>query len=177
MRRKTEEVEIRIELKKKMEVATGDQVLDHLLTTLLFYLDTPGEVSASWDMRHHLWEDTGLLLGEALREDLEGTKITRYGSSLVPMDEALVLAAVDLSRPYLACSLDPEQKEEGFSLTLSRQFLSALSRSLEATIHLRELAGTNSHHLLEAAFKALGFALRQARQPADRIESTKGWLK
>jgi imidazoleglycerol-phosphate dehydratase len=90
------------------------------------------------------------------------------------MDEALVLASVDLSRPYLVTDFDLKEVETGFEITLVRQFLEALSRSLEATIHLKQLSGGNTHHVIEAGFKALGRSLADALKPSDRVESTKG---
>ncbi|MBS3787280.1 imidazoleglycerol-phosphate dehydratase HisB [Candidatus Bipolaricaulota bacterium] len=177
MKRRTEEVEITVEFGGNIEVETGDDVFDHLLNTLLFYMNSPGEIEATWDLRHHLWEDTGVVLGKAIKEEIDEEKIARYGSSLIPMDEALVLASVDLSRPYLVTDLNPVEKETGFSLALTRQFFEALSRSLEVTIHLRQLAGTNAHHVIEAGFKALGNCLKQAMKATTRVESTKGGLK
>lgn len=174
MKRRTEEVEITVKLGGDIDVETGDDVFDHLLNTLLFYLDKPGEIRANWDLRHHLWEDTGIVLGKVLKEEIRDEKIARYGSSIIPMDGALVLSSVDLSRPYFATDLNPEEAEAGFSLTLAKQFFEALTRSLEATVHLQQLAGTNSHHVIEAGFKALGTSLREAMKASSRVESTKG---
>ncbi|MFW6005839.1 MAG: imidazoleglycerol-phosphate dehydratase HisB [Candidatus Bipolaricaulota bacterium] len=174
MKRRTEEVEITVEFGGDIDVETGDDVFDHLLNTLLFYTDQPGAIRADWDLRHHLWEDTGIVLGKALKKEIGDEKVARYGSSIIPMDGALVLASVDLSRPYFASNLNPEEAEAGFSLTLAKQFFVSLSRSLEATVHLRQLAGTNAHHVIEAGFKALGTSLREAMKASDRVESTKG---
>lgn len=174
MKRRTEEVEITVEFGGDIEVETGDDVFDHLLNTLLFYMDRPGGIRADWDLRHHLWEDTGIVLGETLKEEIGEGQITRYGSALIPMDEALVLASVDLSRPYLVADLSSEEPENGFSPTLAKQFFGALSRSLEATVHLRQLAGINAHHIIEAGFKALGTSLQEAMRSSSRVESTKG---
>ena len=174
MKRQTEEVEIEVEFGERVEVETGDEVFDHLLNTLLFYMNRPGKIRANWDLRHHLWEDTGIVLGKALKGEVGEENVARYGSSVIPMDEALVLVSIDLSRPYLVADLNPEEPETGFSPTLTRQFLGALSRSLEATIHLNQLAGANSHHVIEAGFKALGTSLREATKSSTRVESTKG---
>jgi len=177
MKRRTEEVEISVELGGETEIRTGDEVFDHLLETLFFYMGESGVVKASWDLRHHLWEDTGILLGKAIGQTIKERKISRFGDAVIPMDESLVMAVVDVSRPCFAADLEPEEEEEGFSLTLTRQFLAALSRSLEATIHLKQFRGGNAHHLIEAAFKSLGAALGEALETSERIESTKGGLK
>ena len=174
MKRKTAEVEINVEFDESLKVETGDGVFDHLLNTLLFYMDKPGNIRASGDLRHHLWEDTGIVLGGALKKEIGETRVARYGTSVIPMDEALVLASVDLSRPYLVTDFDLKEVETGFEITLVRQFLEALSRSLEATIHLKQLSGGNTHHVIEAGFKALGKSLANALKPSDRVESTKG---
>ena len=177
MRRRTEEVDITVELAGEVEINTGDEEFDHLLATLLFYLDRPCKISASWDLRHHLWEDTGIVFGKTLKDETTVKDITRYGNAVVPMDEALVLVSIDISRPYLVFDLHPTEPENGFSLTLAKQFLNALSRSLEATIHLKQLSGENAHHVIEAGFKGLGLALRQGLKASSRIESTKGDLR
>lgn len=174
MKRKTEEVEITVKFGDEISVNTGDKVLDHLLNTLLFYSKLPVIIEASGDLPHHLWEDTGIVFGEFIKREAEKKEIARYGSAIISMDEALVLAAVDISRPYLVTDLNPEEREEGFSLTLTGQFLAALSRSLEATIHINQLSGVNSHHVIEAGFKALGVSLGQALTESTRVESTKG---
>ncbi|MFP4201958.1 MAG: imidazoleglycerol-phosphate dehydratase [Candidatus Acetothermia bacterium] len=178
MKRRTEEVVVEISLSEEgQSVETGDDVLDHLLETLLFYMEIPGTVRANGDLPHHLWEDTGILFGRALREEVETSKTARFGSALIPMDEALVLCAVDISRPFLNFDMESPVEEEGFSAVLPRQFLSGLTRSLEATLHLKRLEGRNSHHVVEAGFKALGISLAKALEIADGTRSTKGWLR
>ena len=177
MKRKTEEVEISVGFDGSLCVETGDRVFDHLLDTLLFYMDKPGEIRASGDLRHHLWEDTGIVLGKTLKNEIGENQIARYGTAVIPMDEALVLASVDISRPYLVTDFNLKEVEAGFEITLVKQFLEALSRSLEATIHLKQLSGCNVHHVIEAGFKALGKSLARALQGSDRVESTKGDLR
>lgn len=178
MKRTTEEVDIEVRFREGGErnIETGSEVLDHLLDTLLFYMETTGTVEAAGDLPHHLWEDTGILLGQAIQDEIEGSEIARYGSGLIPMDEALVLCSIDISRPFLNFELEPPEEEEGFSPILARQFLSGFSRSLEATIHLKQLSGRNSHHVIEAGFKALGVSLLEALENSERTRSTKGWL-
>ncbi|USG99140.1 imidazoleglycerol-phosphate dehydratase HisB [Thermococcus argininiproducens] len=176
MRRKTRETDITVELGSEGGIKTGDKVFDHLLTALFFYMREAVNVSAEWDLRHHLWEDLGIVLGEELREKIKGKKIARFGNAIMPMDDALVLVAVDISRSYLNLELDFKESEEGFELTLVREFLWALARTLNATIHVKQLSGVNAHHIVEATFKGLGIALRQALSESERLESTKGVL-
>ncbi|NJE85898.1 imidazoleglycerol-phosphate dehydratase HisB [Thermococcus sp. CX2] len=176
MRRKTKETDITVEIGVEGGIETGDRVFDHLLTALFFYMEQNVSIRASYDLRHHLWEDLGIVLGEELREKIRGKKIARFGNAVMPMDDALVLVAVDISRPYLNLELDVKESEEGFEVTLVREFLWALARTLNATIHVKQLAGINAHHIIEATFKGLGIALRQALRESERLESTKGVL-
>ncbi|MFW6065001.1 MAG: imidazoleglycerol-phosphate dehydratase HisB [Candidatus Natronoplasma sp.] len=177
MRRKTEEVDIGIEFgTEEIEVATGDQVLDHMLKTLFFYMGENVKIDGGWDLRHHLWEDMGILLGEALKRRIDGKDIQRFGNAIMPMDDALVLSSVDVSRVYLNVDLDFQYDEDGFDIVLVQELLNGLVRNLSATIHIKKLNGTGSHHVIEASFKALGVALSQALQPADELKSTKGIL-
>ena len=156
-------------------------MLSHLAHQSLIDL----KVQAKGDLQvdaHHTVEDVGILYGQALQEALgEKAGITRYGSAILPMDDALVLAAVDLSgRAYLDFAVPVDGQLGGsFDCELAKEFFLALSRS-GMNIHLRLLAGTNRHHILEAVFKAFGRALRAAvRLDPDRsgIPSTKGLLE
>lgn len=177
MQRKTEEVNMRIDLgEDRMDISTGDDILDHLLETLFFYMEEKVEIEAEWDIRHHLWEDMGILLGKALKEKIDEKEIQRFGNAIIPMDDALVLASVDISRIYLEMDLDSEYGEKGFDVALVREFLNGVSRNLSATIHLKKLSGINSHHVIEAGFKALGVALSRAVARSDGLKSTKGVL-
>ncbi|MBO8173803.1 MAG: imidazoleglycerol-phosphate dehydratase HisB [Thermococcus sp.] len=177
MRRKTKETDITVEIGVEGSIETGDRVFDHLLTALFFYMREKVNIKASYDLRHHLWEDLGIVLGEELKEKIKGKKIARFGNAIMPMDDALVLVAVDISgRAYASVELAPEEGEEGFELTLVREFLWALARTLNATIHMKQLSGVNAHHVIEAAFKGLGVALRKALRESKRLESTKGVL-
>ena len=132
---------------------------------------------------HHSVEDIGIALGEAFSEALGDKRgITRYGSMLLPMDEALVLCAVDLSgRAMLRYTLEvPTEKVGDFDTELAEEFFWGFVRSAAATVHLRQLDGTNTHHILEAAFKAFGRAMRQAvkldPELSGEVPSTKGVL-
>lgn len=163
-------------------VSTGIGFFDHLVETLLRYMGARGVVEAV-DKRgfddHHVVEDTALALGEALRRAISGGAIKRFGYAIVPMDEVLVLAAVDVSgRPGGYVELGFTREEiGGLALENIAHFVVSLASSLRATIHLRQLVGGNNHHLAEAAFKALGFALREALAEAGETISTKGEVR
>ncbi len=176
MERKTREVEISVNIDEEGEIDTGDKVFDHLLTSLSFYMERELAIKASWDLRHHLWEDLGLTLGEELRDDIKDKNIVRFGNAVVPMDDALVLVSVDISRPYLKFDVDICEPEEGFQETLAREFLWALAKSLSVTVHVKQLNGINGHHVIEAVFKALGMALKDAMSDSEGLRSTKGVL-
>jgi imidazoleglycerol-phosphate dehydratase len=143
-------------------------------------------VKCDGDMRvdaHHTTEDIAIVLGRAFDQALgERRGINRYGYTILPMDEALILAAVDISgRACLGYGLEiPAQKVGDFDTELTKEFLLALTRSLGAAIHVRQLAGENSHHIIEGTFKALARALRQAvaidGQFPGEIPSTKGTI-
>ena len=188
--RKTAETDIRLTLSLdgsgKSDVHTGVGFLDHMLT--LFSRHGMFDLTVScqgdtWVDDHHSVEDIGIALGEAFRQALGDKRgIRRYGDVTLPMDEALILAAVDLSGRggfYPALEI-PAQKVGAFDTELVEEFFTALSRSGEMTLHLRQLAGKNTHHIIEGAFKAAGRALRQAvaADPDNegRIPSTKGML-
>ncbi|MFW5945381.1 MAG: imidazoleglycerol-phosphate dehydratase HisB [Candidatus Natronoplasma sp.] len=177
MQRKTEEVEIRIEFgKEETDVSTGDDVLDHILETLFFYMDEKVKIVAEWDIRHHLWEDIGILLGDAIKGKIRDKDIQRFGNAVMPMDDALILVSIDISRVYMDIDIDYDHGEEGFDLAVVSEFLNGLSRNLSATIHVKQLSGVNGHHVIEAVFKALGVALSQATSQSEKLKSTKGIL-
>ena len=131
---------------------------------------------------HHTTEDVGIVLGTLFGQAMTAGGVTRYGSAFIPMDEALVMAAVDLSgRPCLEFGLDiPSQKVGDFDTELVEEFFNGFVRKSGVTLHVRQLAGRNSHHIIEAAFKAFGRALRTAVtvDPAlgGAVPSTKGVL-
>ncbi|WP_084667206.1 imidazoleglycerol-phosphate dehydratase HisB [Thermanaeromonas toyohensis] len=187
--RKTAETEIKVELNLEGQGSfkgkSGIPFLDHLLAQFakhgLFDLGLKVHGDLEVDS-HHTVEDIGICLGQALVQAL-GTKegINRYGSTLLPMDEALILVAVDLSgRPYLAYEVDIMVERLGdLEAELLEEFLRALVNHGGITLHVKKLAGRNAHHVAEALFKALGRALRQAasRDPGVvGIPSTKGVL-
>lgn len=182
------EISVRLELDGagSYAVDTGCGFFDHMLELFARHGGFDLELQCRGDMKtgaHHTVEDCELVLGGAFRQALgDRTGIARYGSAVIPMDEALVLAAADISgRPYAVCALEiPCERIGDFETELVSEFLWALARSLGASLHLRQFSGSNSHHIVEAAFKALGRALAQAAaadpKNAGRVPSTKGLL-
>jgi len=167
------------------DIATGVPFLDHMLAHLAMHGLLDLDVHASGDTAvddHHTVEDIGIALGQAIREAVGDKKgIWRYGSALLPMDEALVEVALDLSgRGFCQCDVVfPTAKIGAFDTELVCEFLRALAMNAGLTLHVRLLSGKNSHHIAEAIFKALGRALRQAVAADPRcveIPSTKGVL-
>ena len=188
--RKTAETDITLTLyldgTGKADIATGVGFLDHMLT--LFARHGRFDLTVrcqgdTWIDDHHSTEDIGIALGQALAQALGQRRgIRRYGNALLPMDEALVMCAVDISgRGLLRYGLAlPAQKVGSFDTELTEEFFQAFARSAAVTLHLRQFDGTNTHHIIEAAFKGFGRALRQAVDidpaAADEIPSTKGVL-
>ena len=188
--RKTAETDIRMRLNLdgtgRARVGTGVGFLDHMLTLFASHARFDLDVLCNGDVNvddHHSVEDIGIVLGEAIRAALgEKRGICRYGSMLLPMDEALVLCAIDLSgRACLRQNVAiPTQKIGTFDTELVEEFFLALTRSAGMTLHFKQLDGTNSHHIVEAMFKAFGRALAKAVSYDERlggeIPSTKGVL-
>jgi imidazoleglycerol-phosphate dehydratase len=186
--RKTKETQITLTLaldgQGRGAISTGVGFLDHMLDLLARHSGIDLTVKAKGDLHvddHHLVEDVGIVLGRALKEGLgEKTGIARYGSATVPMDEALVMCALDLGgRPYLAYGLElPAKRVKQFEVELVEEFFRALANS-GMNIHLRQLAGRNTHHIIEGAFKAFARALGEAVAVTGRVKgvpSTKGVL-
>lgn len=169
----------------KAEVDTGIGFFDHMLNSFarhgFFDLTCKVEGDLYVDS-HHTIEDTGIVLGQAIREAAgEKKRIRRYGHFLLPMDETLVLSAVDLSgRPYLVCDLPfTVENVGGFATEMVREFFYAISYSAAMNLHLKLVHGSNNHHIMEAAFKAFAKALDEATAYDGRIQdvlSTKGAL-
>jgi imidazoleglycerol-phosphate dehydratase len=165
--------------------ATGVGFLDHMLDLLARHGHLDLEVSVGGDLQtgaHHTVEDTAIVLGQALDRALgDRAGIARYGEALVPMDEARASCALDISgRPYTLFEADlPPGSTGGFEHELAEEFFRALANAAKLTLHLRVQAGTNAHHMIEAAFKAFARALRQAVaiDPSETgVPSTKGTL-
>jgi imidazoleglycerol-phosphate dehydratase len=165
--------------------ATGVGFLDHMLDLLARHGRIDLDVNVSGDLQtgaHHTVEDTAIVLGQALDQALgERVGITRYGSATVPMDEARASCAIDISgRPFTLFEADlPAGATGGFEHELTEEFFRALANAAKLTLHLRVEAGSNAHHMIEAAFKAFARALRQAVaiDPTETgVPSTKGTL-
>ena len=168
------------------DVQTDCGFLDHMLELLAYHGRFDLTVRATGDARvdfHHLVEDAGIVLGTAFGKALGDRRgIRRYGQRLLPMDEALVLAALDISgRPLLRFEVPmPQARVGSFDTELAREFFEGLTRTLGLTLHVRLLSGENAHHVIEAVFKAVGRALAEAVAPdpgfRDEIPSSKGVL-
>lgn len=188
--RQTAETEIKVSVDLdgtgRYDMQTGIGFFDHMLDQLARHSLIDMTVTCKGDTHiddHHSVEDCGIALGQALTKALGDKRgIRRYGSCLLPMDDALVRAALDLSgRPFLVWDVDlPTDKIGTFDTELVREFFQALSTHGGITLHVSTLAGLNSHHIAEAAFKAVARALREAVEPdprkGDAIPSTKGTL-
>jgi imidazoleglycerol-phosphate dehydratase len=166
--RETTETSVRVELRPGGGVgtiATGVPFLDHMLTALARYSALDIDVSARGDLRHHVIEDVALTIGRAFRDSIPDGA-ARYGSRTVPMDDALVQATVDIGgRPYY---------EGPIPSRIYDHWMRSFSDESRSTIHIVVLRGTDRHHIIEAAFKALGFALRDALIDTGATMSTKG---
>lgn len=168
------------------EIETGCGFLDHMLTLFAKHGRFDLNITCQGDTYvddHHTVEDIGISLGKAFKEALGDKKgITRYGSTILPMDESLILSAVDLSgRGFLGYELEiPTEKAGSFDTELVEEFWLGFIRNAECTLHIRQLAGTNSHHIIEGAFKSVARSLKAAvaidAAFADEIPSTKGVL-
>ncbi|MBI5117465.1 imidazoleglycerol-phosphate dehydratase HisB [Candidatus Poribacteria bacterium] len=187
--RKTTETDIEVKLviegKGDYQIETGVGFLDHMLSLLARHGLFDISIKATGDLQvdsHHTVEDVGLCLGKAFGEALGSKeKIARYGSSRVPMNEALAEADVDFSsRPFMVFNASLAGTKVGeFDVELAREFLQAFANAAMLTLHINLLYGHNVHHCIEAVFKALGRALGQAVRLDDRIQgvmSTKGEL-
>ena len=164
-------------------ISTGIGFLDHMLEALAKHSGTTLQVACRGDLHidgHHTTEDVGIVLGQCLREALgERLGIERFGHMTCPLDEALVAATIDISgRPYLAYDLKPEAALLGsWATELIPEFFGGFTDNARVCLHLHQLHGRNSHHIVEAAFKACARALRQAiRITGDGVPSTKGML-
>ena len=188
IQRKTAETDIKLTLsldgEGKSKINTGCGFLDHMLTLFAKHAHYDLTVECVGDTYvdyHHTAEDVGICLGKAFIEALGDKKgINRYGDKILPMDEALILSAVDISgRDYLGYELDiPTAKVGDFDTELCEEFFIAFVREAKITLHIRSLAGKNSHHIIEGAFKSVARSLSTATEVnarfANDIPSTKG---
>jgi imidazoleglycerol-phosphate dehydratase len=166
--RETKETQIRIELTRGTGVAsidTGERFLDHMLVTLARYAGVDLTVHARGDLRHHLIEDVGIAFGAALAAFAPPTA-ARYGDRTIPMDDALVHVSVDIGgRPWYEGPLPSGMYDH---------WMRSFADNARATLHVRVIRGRDRHHIVEAAFKALGMALRDALAESGAVFSTKG---
>ncbi|MBU1600180.1 imidazoleglycerol-phosphate dehydratase HisB [bacterium] len=202
IKRKTKETEISfrllIEGKGEARIETGIPFLSHLLNLFAYNSLFDVEIAAKGDLSHHITEDIGIVLGSGLAEALGDKRgIRRYGQSLLPMDESLVIVAIDISgRPNLVITGNPKALPfsgksqflspinlsgdiDGFDISLISEFLKAFVDNAKITLHITLLYGKDTHHLIEAIFKGMGRALRCACELDERtadIPSTKGIL-
>lgn len=190
IKRDTRETQIQLTLNLdgtgRSGVSTGVGFLDHMLELFARHGDFDLDLTCRGDTQvdfHHSVEDSGICLGRAFAEALGDKRgITRYGQFLLPMDETLVLCAVDLSgRDYLGWAVDlPAAKVGDFDTELAKEFWLGFVRECPGSLHIRQMAGENTHHILEAVFKGLGRALKEAAafdpKHRDEIPSTKGVL-
>ena len=190
IKRKTAETDIVLSLnidgKGEGQIKSGCGFLDHMLTLFAKHGRFDITLTCNGDTYvddHHTVEDIGIALGEAFSNALSDKRgIVRYGNMILPMDESLIMSAVDLSgRSYLGYGLEiPSEKVGSFDTELVEEFWLAFVRKAECTLHIKQLAGTNSHHIIEGAFKSVARSLKQAvsidSDFADEIPSTKGVL-
>ena len=188
--RKTAETDIYLKLnldgEGKGKIDSGCGFLDHMLTLFAKHAGYDMAVTCKGDVQvdyHHTTEDIGIALGKAFAEAIgEKRGITRYGDMMLPMDETLIMAAVDISgRDYLAMDLQfNAQKVGDFDCELCEEFWLAFTREAKVTLHVKQLAGKNAHHIIEGVFKAVARALAKATAidmaRAHQIPSTKGIL-
>ncbi len=186
--RKTAETDIQLKInldgRGESKIDSGCGFLDHMLTLFAKHGRFDLSVSCKGDTYvddHHTVEDIGIALGDAFADALGDKKgIVRYGDTVLPMDETLILSAVDLSgRSYLGYGLEiPMQKVGTFDTELTEEFWLAFVRSAKCNLHIKQLAGTNSHHIIEGTFKSVARSLKTAvsvdKDFADDIPSTKG---
>ena len=169
MVRETKETRVRVALGDAVKVSTGLEFFDHMLTAFSTYAGLALEISAQGDLRHHTMEDTALAIGAFVRK-ITPQNAARYGERTIPMDDALVSSVIDIGgRAYFVGRLPSKLYTHWF-----RSFATAS----ESTLHLRVIRGSDRHHLIEAAFKSTGLALRQAmRAEGADIFSTKGSVR
>ncbi|WP_033117221.1 imidazoleglycerol-phosphate dehydratase HisB [Intestinimonas butyriciproducens] len=184
--RETKETSIQARLNLgggEVRVDTGIGFLDHMLHATAFYAGFGLDLTARGDLNvdgHHTVEDTGIVLGQAIREALGDKRgIRRFGSAYVPMDEALAFTSLDFSgRAFLVFDADmPQERIGDYDSCLTEEFMRALAFNGGITLHQRGVYGKNAHHITEALFKSLGLAMKDAvRVEGQEVTSTKGVL-
>ncbi len=186
IQRDTKETKILLSLNLNggaVQISTGIGFFDHMLTAFGFYAGIGLEIKVQGDLYvdgHHTVEDTGIVLGQAIREALGDKKgIRRFGSAYVPMDEALTFTALDFSnRPYLVFDAEMPQERIGeYDSCLTHEFMRAVAFNAGITLHQKCFYGVNAHHITEGLFKSFGLAVKDAiKIEGDGVTSTKGVL-
>ena len=183
--RKTKETNITIELdlckSYESKINTELPFLNHMLDAFAFNANISLKVDATGDLEiddHHLVEDIGIVLGQAMLESIKDQNLTRYGTAYIPMDESLSRVVLDLSnRIFLVYDIVFDNERIGnMTLCNFKEFFRAFTSESRMTLHISNLYGENDHHKIESVFKAFGKALKQAIVPKDSIQSTKGVL-
>ena len=186
--RDTKETKIKLSLgldgESGTDISTGVGFFDHMLTLMGAHGGMQLEIACQGDLEvdlHHTVEDVGIVLGQAIKQAMGDKKgITRYGTAFVPMDESLAMVCLDISgRPFVVYDVeDTGPQVETFTVQIAEEFLRAFATHSGITLHVRLLYGRNTHHILEAVFKALGRALNEAVSltGSDAVPSTKGML-
>jgi imidazoleglycerol-phosphate dehydratase len=182
--RKTLETDINATLtleKCENSISTGIGFFDHMLNSFAVHSEFGLKLTCKGDLHvdaHHTVEDCGIVLGKLLGEAIDKTRIARYGSAMIPMDEALGVCVLDVSgRPFLVFDADFDDDKVGeFDTSLTVEFFRAVAFNSGITLHLSCPYGDNSHHKIEAMFKAFAHALKAAVQPKEQILSAKGTL-
>jgi len=183
--RTTKETDIKISLNidgtGRSSIDTGIGFFNHLLTSFALYTGFDIDIYAKGDLEvdgHHLCEDVGIVLGSALNKALGDLKIARFGYSVIPMDDALIISSIDISgRPYFETNnLFIDSFIGTFQTEWLTEFLRAFAMNSKMTLHILRLRGNNSHHIAECLIKSLGISLKEATRRVDDILSTKGVL-
>lgn len=183
--RTTKETDVRVKLNidgsGRADIDTGIGFFNHLLTSLAFHGRFDLEITAKGDLEvdgHHLCEDVGIVLGEVFNKALGDLKIVRFGYSIIPMDDALIISSVDISgRPYFEIdNLFSSDFIGTFQTEWLIEFLRAFAMNSKMNLHIVKLRGSNSHHIAECTIKSLAISLREAVKKTEEVLSTKGVL-
>jgi len=179
--RKTKETDIKLALNingtSNYNISTGIGFLNHMLETFSRHSGFDLDIKAIGDVDvdyHHLVEDVGIVLGQAFFEEIKGAKLKRFGFSIIPMDDALILSSVDLAnRIYLGYDCNIHGAIVDFDVELIEEFWRAFVSNARIVLHIKKLSGFNKHHIIEASFKSVAYSLKQACLAANEILSTK----
>ena len=180
VKRETKETQIYVELNVdgngKAEVEVEDAFFRHMIVTLAKFSSIDIKIKANGDLPHHIIEDTGITLGYAIDKAVDRESIKRFGYAVIPMDEALIISSVDMvRRPYFSYGLNVPNSSE-FDPALIEHFFRSLAFSTPMTLHIYQLNGKDPHHIVEAAFKSFGIALKQSLEKSQNSMSVKGSL-